>query len=517
MSTPLHQLHLKICRTDPYFGFIINKDLELEIYEKIHKKGYKCLSQYTGSKIAMTVQCVNGHVWSGYPIKILIPCNNCQQCWKDRELEPVERLMEIIISKGGTILSPYISNKVKISVRCEYDHVFNMTPGHITQGGWCNICAGNNVEEAKNTFYSILSSNGAVAITPYVNSITHVVIRCKFGHEYPQVPGSTNMGYGCPYCAGNAVKLGNDNFQQALRSQNRTALSEYINNTVKLPITCQKYHIVFQSPHEVSSGSGCRKCSNKCPGQAEERFFATVFLQDGTVIGEYVNVHMKVEIRCKLGHLFEMTPGHISQGKWCRKCRNVCPVQAHERFVEVVNSQGGTIIGKYVNTSVKIALKCQREHYFEMKPNNVTNGKWCRSCGFYESKGEKIVREYLTNMNIVFNSEMIFDWMPLKRFDFYFVYNGRKFVIEFDGIQHFVRIDFFCPTEEIYNRRRQADINKTIACLNNGYYLIRICHSDIGNISTILDKFINDPQYRLSLSNIPEYTWLLENIKDKVL
>jgi hypothetical protein len=71
-------LTLKILHTDPYLGFIINKDLELKIYEKIFKKGYKYLLQYNGSKQSITVQCPFGHVWSGSPKKVIIPCNNCQ-------------------------------------------------------------------------------------------------------------------------------------------------------------------------------------------------------------------------------------------------------------------------------------------------------------------------------------------------------------------------------------------------------------------------------------------------------
>ena len=71
--------------------------------------------------------------------------------------------------------------------------------------------------------------------------------------------------------------------------------------------------------------------------------------------------------------------------------------------------------------------------------NNVTTGH-TTSCGCYRSKGEKLVKEILNELNIVYKTEKTFkDCINPKtehvlRFDFYLPdYNC---CIEYDGKQH---------------------------------------------------------------------------------
>jgi very-short-patch-repair endonuclease len=506
--------------TDPYYGFPLttNSETALEIYKTLHRKGYKCLSQYLGSKISMTVLCPNGHKWSGYPRKLCIPCNNCQICWKNRDLTPSEKLDEVIISKSGQLLSPYVKSNEKISIKCAQTHIFETAPNDLFSGKWCNICAGNNMDEAKKKFYGILESNGAKAITPYVNSITPVNIICRYGHEYSQVPSSTNMGFGCRYCAGNALGSGATRFQEIVASKNGQILGTYINRYTKVPVLCPKNHIFQALPSSITRGQWCIKCANLCPEQAQLRFITNVTDQCGTVLGKYVTGHTKVSIRCQWDHIFEMTPGHISEGKWCPMCWNKCPIQARTKFEDIVNKRKGTILGTYINTSTKILVRCEHNHEFEIKPNNATNGKWCRKCGFKQSKGEKKISDFLLSKDIQYEDEKIFPWLPLKRYDFYFVYNEKHYIIEYDGIQHFIQIDFFAPTEEIFNQRKQMDITKTVNALNQGYYMIRIAYIDFENIEDIIDNCINDtsPQSRLLLSDMEQYDGLLKGVAEKL-
>jgi hypothetical protein len=110
----------------------------------------------------------------------------------------------------------------------------------------------------------------------------------------------------------------------------------------------------------------------------------------------------------------------------------------------------------------------------------------------------------LIDKNIQYSNEAIFDWMQHKQYDFSFIHNSRNYIVEFDGMQHFFHIEFFCPDEETYNYRRQVDIDKTFAALNNEYFIIRITYSDIDDVYEILNRCINDqtPQSRLIFSDI---------------
>ena len=512
-------VQLNYIKADPYFGFLLDREGALRIYEIIYAKGYKCLSQYLGSKTAMSVRCPYGHDWHGYPKKVTIPCNNCQECWNNRRLTPAEKLSEIIISKRGTQLTPYVKNNLKIRIRCFYLHEFDVTPGCVTGGNWCNICAGNNVEEAKARFYAILTANGARPVGPYINSTTKVEIICKYGHTYLQVPSSTNMGHGCPFCSGNTTVQGEAHLLEAIAAKGGKLLTPYVNRYTKVDILCAFEHIFSVVPGSVTKGGWCIKCANKCPIQARERFIATVRAQGGIVLGEYVTVHVKVSIQCMWEHVFDMTPGHISGGEWCPICRGHCPIQAKVKFEAIVAKRKGIIVGEYVNTFTKVAVRCEFGHLFEIKPNNATNNRWCRLCGLCESHGERCVREFLTEKRIEHKPEATFNWFPMKRYDFYFTYNNRHYLVEFDGIQHFIYTPFFCPNEEDFVRRQQTDAEKTVRALNNGYFLIRIAHSDINDIAEIIDGCINDqaPLGRLTLSDTPMYQWLLNAVVPRLL
>ena len=97
MSEP-RSVVFNIMQCDPYFRFPLsgNKKKDesaLEVYRILYQKRYKCLTQYTGSKVMMTVVCPNDHIWGGYPKKIAIPCNNCQTCWDNRNLTPAQKFV----------------------------------------------------------------------------------------------------------------------------------------------------------------------------------------------------------------------------------------------------------------------------------------------------------------------------------------------------------------------------------------------------------------------------------------
>ena len=506
---------LNLVRVDPFFGFPLNdNEYALGVYKALHQKNYECLTQYVGSKEFMMVVCPNGHTWSGYSSKVTIPCNNCQECWKSRGCTSEEKLAEVIAARGGIQLTPYVLSKYPVMIRCPEGHDFACASNYILSGTWCQICGGNNVEEAKRNFYSILASNGARALTPYVNSITKVDIMCQYGHTYDQVPTSANMGFGCRYCAGMTVEQGETHFREAVQARGGIVLGEYVNRNTSVQVQCGKDHFFEAVPQAVTAGNWCAKCSNRCPEQAKEQFIATVLSQGGTVLGEYINCRDKVMIKCQFEHIFEMDPLHLTRGHWCHACRNVCPIQAQERFRTVVAERNGTVVGTYVNTYTKVELQCEKGHIFSARPNNITHGKWCRKCGLAESNGERVVRLCLEQRNISHRVEATFDWMPKKRYDFNFIHNERNYIIEFDGIQHFQLVEYFHKDEETFHRRQEVDVDKTFNAISKGHYMIRIAYSDIGKVPAIIDACINNPQPEALLycSDKEQYSWLCEAV-----
>ena len=97
-----------------------------------------------------------------------------------------------------------------------------------------------------------------------------------------------------------------------------------------------------------------------------------------------------------------------------------------------------------------------------------------QSCGCLKSKGQEEISKLLTQHNISFVTEKIFDNFQYEttkgkpRFDFYI---DNKYIIEFDGIQHFENNSFF-PLS--LKEQKERDQVKNSWCKENNIPLIRI-------------------------------------------
>jgi hypothetical protein len=92
------------------------------------------------------------------------------------------------------------------------------------------------------------------------------------------------------------------------------------------------------------------------------------------------------------------------------------------------------------------------------------------------SKGEIFIGNILKELNIPFTREKKFSDLRYKsflRFDFYFRVKNIEFVLEFDGRQHMLPIDFFGGQEAYDNLKIRDDIKEKY-CIEKNIELIRI-------------------------------------------
>lgn len=108
------------------------------------------------------------------------------------------------------------------------------------------------------------------------------------------------------------------------------------------------------------------------------------------------------------------------------------------------------------------------------------------------SKGEKLVKEVLEDLKIEYSREQKFKDLKFKshlRFDFYIENNNRKFVIEFDGIQHFRPIAHF-GGEKTFILTQIKDNIKNEYCLENNIKMIRMSIPNKTKIKKIIEREI---------------------------
>ena len=117
----------------------------------------------------------------------------------------------------------------------------------------------------------------------------------------------------------------------------------------------------------------------------------------------------------------------------------------------------------------------------------TTNLKNQYSCGCnVSSHGEKIIEEILKRNNILYVKEKRFsnlvflDTKQLARFDFFV---NNKYLIEFDGRQHFIKGNGKFDNEEKFNRTQEHDAIKNEYCKKNNIPLIRIPYTELNKIT----------------------------------
>lgn len=107
------------------------------------------------------------------------------------------------------------------------------------------------------------------------------------------------------------------------------------------------------------------------------------------------------------------------------------------------------------------------------------------SCGCdFSSKGEKIIEYILNKNNISYEKEKIFPTCKLSqkgiaRFDFYV---DNKYLIEFDGEQHFILRESGWNDPEKLKRTQERDVLKNQWCRDNNIPLIRIPYTHLEDL-----------------------------------
>ena len=133
------------------------------------------------------------------------------------------------------------------------------------------------------------------------------------------------------------------------------------------------------------------------------------------------------------------------------------------------------------NKSPVWKCKCECGNITYVTSNCLCKGD-TKSCGCLKSYGEEKIGKILLENNIPFEKEKQFDTCIFStnkkaRFDFFV---QEKYIIEFDGKQHFTENDFF---EQSLSQIQQYDNIKNLWCKNNNIPLIRIPYTHLDKIT----------------------------------
>jgi hypothetical protein len=207
------------------------------------------------------------------------------------------------------------------------------------------------------------------------------------------------------------------------------------------------------------------------------------------LLSVYVRNHDEVVIDFQCGHKpHKISPANYKSGKICPKCRGVCPEQAKEELILLIERNGHKLLSEYSgnNNKALIDFGCHNAHW--IKPNHYKQGVGCPICN--ESKGEKRVREWLENNNFTYESQMKYDGLlglggGLLSYDFYLP--KQNILIEYQGHFHdgssgeYSQVNLEYHIEHDKRKREYAEINNI--------ELLEIWHYDFDNVDSILEGY----------------------------
>ena len=159
----------------------------------------------------------------------------------------------------------------------------------------------------------------------YINANTKLEWECKEGHKWKMRPSHVKSGHWCPQCA-HKSKISIKDIQRIAKERGGKCLSkEYKGISTKLHWECLRGHKWWTKPLYIRMGRWCPTCARSKGGRKKkltiEKIQKTAQSKGGTCLSkEYVNAQTKLKFRCKHGHEWWATAGHINYGRWCPIC-----------------------------------------------------------------------------------------------------------------------------------------------------------------------------------------------------
>ena len=260
-------------------------------------------------------------------------------------------------------------------------------------------------------------------LTEYQNARTKITYKCKKCNTITTVlPRSLQLGNGCKYCA---QHKDNKFFFDKVKEQNDEIEFldvHYINCQSKIKCKCKKcYEIWETSAHNLMySHSGCPYCSHK------------ILNENNSVYATRPDLHIYFKNLQDAKNVFEFST---------KKIEFICP-------------------------------NCNNIKITAMK-NVSINGFCCNYCKDGVSYPNKVIRNFMLQtpfQNIQF--EYCPDWAGRYRYDAYFEYQNKKYIVEMDGNLGHGNKQYRSAEKDIVGLQR--DLEKDKLALKNNIQVIRI-------------------------------------------
>jgi hypothetical protein len=291
-------------------------------------------------------------------------------------------------------------------------------------------------------------------------------------------------------------------------------LSPYVNAIAKMDFRCKLCNYEWTSISAIiKKAANCGNCARRNKKSSK--------LKDGLAIAsevaaerggrmlstKYINNKHLLEWECSEKHTWMAALTSVKDhGQWCLMCKN--PPVTIEMLREQARQNGGECLSeKYLGQELEHHWRCDKKHEWWTTPHHVKQGCWCPLCS--RSHGERKCEAVLQSMNIEVIPQLRLP-VNLKRiYDLSFQYKNKKWIVEYDGKQHFERTVHFHRKDGDFEARQTVDKEKTQQALDDGYNVIRIDYKQENRIYQVLQDALQK-NIRCYFSEPTMYEWLFE-------
>ena len=258
---------------------------------------------------------------------------------------------------------------------------------------------------------------------------------------------------------------------------------EYINRNTKVCIICPIHGEFWQTPDNHLKGQKCPLCANIIRGNTFRSHKDDFIKKAKEVHGDkydyskvnYINNRTKVCIICpKHGEFWQVPYSHL-KGFGCKLCNGEV-YDTNSFIAKAEEIYGGTYDYskvEYKHSKEKVSIICPKHGEFYVTPNNFLRGHSCPICK--QSKLEDEIRTFLEFNKIKFEAQRRFNWLGLKKLDFYLP--ELNISIECQGGQHFKSVGWF-GGKEGFLEQKKSDKMKKILCEEHGIKILYFTHEN---------------------------------------
>ena len=252
---------------------------------------------------------------------------------------------------------------------------------------------------------------------------------------------------------------------------------------------------------DVRSASLIKGTSTNCGCKRKQNLSKSLIDMSGQKYGkltvlEYNKNQYKWKCKCDCGNITYVTSDSLRSGH-TKSCGCLRYDFAQTKIKDLTNCRFGRLIALRIieHNPVKWECKCDCGNITSVNSSSLTMGL-TQSCGCLKSKGEEKIIQLLKENNIPFKYQKffdtcIFDTKNKARFDFYV---NNKYIIEYDGEQHFGYTKNGWNTKEHFEKLQARDIYKNNWCKENNIPLIRISYTRYDNLC-IEDLLLETSQF----------------------